>query len=122
MLAASEGQLVEWDGTFFLDHVSVLCDERLRESGHLGDLAELPPVPDPDAGFLEVLDVADEGLLTFLWVMDSGPVAARRLPVGRQGPSPCSEGPQHGSAYSGEGPSQTGLTARKPSTEPHKTQ
>jgi hypothetical protein len=47
---------------------------------------------------------------------------ARRLPVGRQSRSPCSEGPQHGCADPGGGPSQAELTARKPSTVPHRSQ
>ena len=62
------------------------------------------------------------GLLTFLWVAHSGTVDTGGLPDGRQSRSSCSEGPLNGFAYSGGGPSQTGLTDGEPSMDPQKSQ
>ena len=64
----------------------------------------------------------DMGLLTFLWVAHSGTVDTGGLPDGRQSRSSCSEGPLNGFAYSGGGPSQTGLTDGEPSMDPQKSQ
>jgi hypothetical protein len=68
------------------------------------------------------IEVANVGLLTFLWVAHSGTVDTGGLPDGRQSRSSCSEGPLNGFAYSGGGPSQTGLTDGEPSMDPQKSQ